>query len=142
MNAGPGDAGFSLTDDGLQYESSEFQGWLGRSFRSSLFPGQSLSYLSLYISMFKSSICYFSALFSYFVWDGATSPSLPTLASFSVGCVVIRTKIAVCSFLLTRPHIVCDWWHGVPQLFWRSDFSYFARPSSCAEVDLMPEFLS
>ncbi|MCJ1480339.1 hypothetical protein MMC06_000494 [Schaereria dolodes] len=28
MNAGPGDAGFSLTDDGLQYESSEFQGWL------------------------------------------------------------------------------------------------------------------
>lgn len=40
--------------------------------------------------------------------------------------------------------LVCDWWHGVPQLFFR--ISYYARygfeiPSSCADVYLEPVYL-
>ncbi|CAD6563581.1 MAG: hypothetical protein ASARMPRED_000070 [Alectoria sarmentosa] len=35
--------------------------------------------------------------------------------------------------------LACDWWHGVPQLFWRTGFSDTSPyPSSCAEVDLLP----
>ncbi|KAM0797564.1 hypothetical protein BDR22DRAFT_862737 [Usnea florida] len=34
--------------------------------------------------------------------------------------------------------LACDWWHGVPQLFWK--YFYFGTdiPSSCAEIDLLP----
>ena len=32
----------------------------------------------------------------------------------------------------------CDWWHGVPQLFWNYVFYNFSILSSCAEVNLIP----
>ena len=32
----------------------------------------------------------------------------------------------------------CDWWHGVPQLFWNYLFYNYSIPSSCAEVNLIP----
>jgi len=39
---------------------------------------------------------------------------------------------------------VCDWWHEVPQLFFR--ISYYNTPSkftpcNCADVDLIPVYL-
>ncbi|MCJ1280514.1 hypothetical protein MMC21_008343 [Puttea exsequens] len=36
--------------------------------------------------------------------------------------------------------LVCDWWHGVPQLFWRvyqAEFG-FSFPSTCVLVNLVP----
>ena len=33
----------------------------------------------------------------------------------------------------------CDWWHGVPQLFWMYYFSDVKFPSSCAKVELHHE---
>jgi hypothetical protein len=30
----------------------------------------------------------------------------------------------------------CDWWHGVPQLFWQYYFRDITLPSSCAKVEL------
>lgn len=38
--------------------------------------------------------------------------------------------------------IVCDWWHGVPQLFFRISYYTTPAPSSCADVYLVPEYLS
>lgn len=36
-----------------------------------------------------------------------------------------------------RVCVACDWWHGVPQLFWKY-FAYdYALLSSCAEVNLV-----
>ena len=32
----------------------------------------------------------------------------------------------------------CDWWHGVPQLFWEFFFVPTGIPSSCAQVELVP----
>ncbi|KAK3063314.1 hypothetical protein LTS18_001391 [Coniosporium uncinatum] len=40
--------------------------------------------------------------------------------------------------------LVCDWWHDEPQLFWRNKFytvEEYPAPSSCADVDLVPEYL-
>lgn len=37
--------------------------------------------------------------------------------------------------------LVCDWWHGVPQLFFRINGYYDKAPCSCADVDLCPEYL-
>ncbi|KAF6226008.1 hypothetical protein HO173_012598 [Letharia columbiana] len=34
--------------------------------------------------------------------------------------------------------LVCDWWHGVPQLFWKFFANSNQFPSSCAQVDLLP----
>lgn len=34
--------------------------------------------------------------------------------------------------------LACDWWHGVPQLFWEFLYDGEPLPSSCAEVDLLP----
>ncbi|KAK0508166.1 hypothetical protein JMJ35_009250 [Cladonia borealis] len=34
--------------------------------------------------------------------------------------------------------LACDWWHGVPQLFWNYVYYDYSIPSSCAEVDLIP----
>lgn len=32
----------------------------------------------------------------------------------------------------------CDWWHGLPQLFWKvSHYNYSI--SSCAQIELIPE---
>ena len=36
--------------------------------------------------------------------------------------------------------LVCDWWHGVPQLFWKNifyDTEVNVFPSSCASVNLV-----
>ena len=32
----------------------------------------------------------------------------------------------------------CDWWHGLPQLFWEFFFEETGIPSSCAQVQLVP----
>lgn len=39
--------------------------------------------------------------------------------------------------------LVCDWWHTVPQLFWKTDVAYSnsSLPTSCAEVYLVKESL-
>ncbi|MDI1489153.1 MAG: hypothetical protein OHK93_008431 [Ramalina farinacea] len=34
--------------------------------------------------------------------------------------------------------IVCDWWHGLPQLFWKYNFYEYLLPCSCAQVELHP----
>ncbi|KAF6235745.1 hypothetical protein HO173_005940 [Letharia columbiana] len=34
--------------------------------------------------------------------------------------------------------LACDWWHGVPQLFWEFFFVPTGIPSSCAQVELHP----
>jgi len=34
--------------------------------------------------------------------------------------------------------LACDWWHGVPQLFWLDAYYHFAVPASCSKVDLIP----
>lgn len=34
--------------------------------------------------------------------------------------------------------LACDWWHGVPQLFWQDAYSPDALPGSCARVELLP----
>ena len=38
-------------------------------------------------------------------------------------------------------YVVCDWWHGLPQLFWKNvDYPEEANyPSSCAEVNLVAQ---
>ncbi|KAF1990427.1 hypothetical protein K402DRAFT_417864 [Aulographum hederae CBS 113979] len=38
--------------------------------------------------------------------------------------------------------LVCDWWHGVPQLFWRNmgyDIDRYPAPAGCADVTLVQE---
>ncbi|OJJ46573.1 hypothetical protein ASPZODRAFT_132641 [Penicilliopsis zonata CBS 506.65] len=37
--------------------------------------------------------------------------------------------------------LVCDWWHGAPQLFWLYRFISPTLPSSCSTVDLVPEYI-
>jgi hypothetical protein len=37
--------------------------------------------------------------------------------------------------------LVCDWWHGVPQLFFRLGYYSTPAPSSCADVYLKPVFI-
>ncbi|KAM0794290.1 hypothetical protein BDR22DRAFT_712883 [Usnea florida] len=34
--------------------------------------------------------------------------------------------------------LACDWWHGVPQLFWVFSTTPSGVPSSCAPVELLP----
>ena len=34
--------------------------------------------------------------------------------------------------------LVCDWWHGIPQLFWKVDYLNYPV-SSCAAVELITE---
>lgn len=34
--------------------------------------------------------------------------------------------------------LACDWWHGVPQLFWLFLYDGEPLPSSCVQVDLLP----
>jgi hypothetical protein len=48
----------------------------------------------------------------------------------------------VTSFLTCRT--VCDWWHGVPQLFFRIKYyskTAYPAPRSCADVDLVPKYI-
>lgn len=38
--------------------------------------------------------------------------------------------------------LICDWWHGAPQLFFRiSYYSGYEAPASCADVYLMPQYI-
>lgn len=40
--------------------------------------------------------------------------------------------------------LVCDWWHGAPQLFFRISYygkSAYPAPASCADVILIPEYI-
>lgn len=37
--------------------------------------------------------------------------------------------------------IVCDWWHGYPQLFFRIKYYTTPAPASCADVYLKPVYL-
>ncbi|KAG9838235.1 hypothetical protein KCU98_g9301, partial [Aureobasidium melanogenum] len=37
--------------------------------------------------------------------------------------------------------LVCDWWHGVPQLFAKWSYYHYENPSSCADVDLLPVYI-
>jgi hypothetical protein len=37
--------------------------------------------------------------------------------------------------------IICDWWHGVPQLFFRLASYDLPLPASCAEIYLRPEYI-
>ncbi len=37
--------------------------------------------------------------------------------------------------------LVCEWSHGVPQLFWKVSGLKEVRPASCADVDLVPEYV-
>ena len=41
-----------------------------------------------------------------------------------------------------KNYTACDWWHGVPQLFWKYYFDNYTIPSSCVEVDLYPVAVS
>jgi len=34
--------------------------------------------------------------------------------------------------------IACDWWHGVPQLFFQYYYKSVTVPSSCAHIELLP----
>lgn len=34
--------------------------------------------------------------------------------------------------------VACDWWHGLPQLFWLSEFYSNPIPSSCVNIELLP----
>ncbi|KAI5209967.1 hypothetical protein E4T39_00509 [Aureobasidium subglaciale] len=36
---------------------------------------------------------------------------------------------------------VCDWWHGVPQLFAKWSYYHYENPSSCADIDLIPRYI-
>lgn len=36
---------------------------------------------------------------------------------------------------------VCDWWHGVPQLFYRISYYTTPAPASCADVYLKPVYI-
>lgn len=49
--------------------------------------------------------------------------------------VIRLTSAAVVPFLGAP---ACDWWHGVPQLFWRDGNVRVALPGSCARVELVP----
>jgi len=35
--------------------------------------------------------------------------------------------------------LACDWWHGLPQLFWLDSFYDDPIPSSCSQVYLLPQ---
>lgn len=38
--------------------------------------------------------------------------------------------------------LVCDWWHGTLQLFFRlPSYGTKSTPSSCADVELVPEYV-
>lgn len=37
--------------------------------------------------------------------------------------------------------ILCDWWHSVPQLFFRVAYYETLLPNSCADVYLRPEYI-
>jgi len=37
--------------------------------------------------------------------------------------------------------LACDWWHGLPQLFWIVSYRQPIFPSSCSKVNLEPEDL-
>ena len=34
--------------------------------------------------------------------------------------------------------VACDWFHGIPQLFWTKAYDRPRYPSSCSPVDLLP----
>ncbi|KAK4691532.1 hypothetical protein P7C71_g5489, partial [Lecanoromycetidae sp. Uapishka_2] len=34
--------------------------------------------------------------------------------------------------------LACDWWHGLPQLFWSYVFYNYTLPSSCVQIELQP----
>ena len=34
---------------------------------------------------------------------------------------------------------MCDWWHGVPQLFWKYKTYDYPLPTNCALVELYAE---
>ncbi|KAK4987052.1 hypothetical protein LTR66_001544 [Elasticomyces elasticus] len=36
---------------------------------------------------------------------------------------------------------VCNWWHNVPQLFYKLSYYDYPNPCSCADVNLIPEYL-
>jgi hypothetical protein len=36
---------------------------------------------------------------------------------------------------------VCDWWHGVPQLFFRISYYSTPAPASCADIYLKPVYI-
>ena len=59
------------------------------------------------------------------------SSSLHEFLPFSVSqgkwCIADRSYLAA-----------CDWWHGVPQLFWEFFFVPSGIPSACAQVQLFP----
>ncbi|MCJ1455477.1 hypothetical protein MMC28_005832 [Mycoblastus sanguinarius] len=38
--------------------------------------------------------------------------------------------------------LACDWWHGVPQLFWLSIEYNDTLPSSCSQINLVPVAVS
>jgi len=37
--------------------------------------------------------------------------------------------------------MACNWWHGLPQLFWRSSFYDTPATANCADIDLKVEFI-
>lgn len=37
--------------------------------------------------------------------------------------------------------VICDWWHGVPQLFFRLSYYDLPLPFSCADINLLPEYI-
>ncbi|KAI5257500.1 hypothetical protein E4T42_01074 [Aureobasidium subglaciale] len=37
--------------------------------------------------------------------------------------------------------LVCDWWHGVPQLFSKWSYYHLENPSSCADINLIPRYV-
>jgi len=38
--------------------------------------------------------------------------------------------------------MACNWWHGLPQLFWRSSFYDIPATANCADIDLKVEFIA
>ena len=49
---------------------------------------------------------------------------------FSLGVIKVQKT--------NNMYSACDWWHGVPQLFWNYVEYNYSIPSSCAEVNLVP----
>ena len=110
INAGYGDSGFFFNESGLQWDeySGDFGGWLGESF-----------FFHFMLDLTPSSLL--TSSFTIYPTP-LTDPSLYSL--------FIMVLMDLCS--------ACNWWHGIPQLFWKPAYYDAKYPSSCSEVDLFP----
>ncbi|KAL2351607.1 hypothetical protein BJ546DRAFT_851931 [Cryomyces antarcticus] len=75
---------------------------------------------------------------TYAAWEPVTVNAGYGSGGFSVNATGLQVDEQSTGF---GGWLACDWWHGVPQLFWMLKYYHDVIPSSCATVNLVPEYI-